>query len=55
MLGAIFHVKGASNLTGEGGYALDLMLLAGTLLIITAGPGRFSISHVVKKIPRFLH
>ena len=55
MLGAIFHVKGASNLTGEGGYAIDLLLLAGVLLVIVAGPGRVSISHVVKKIPRFLH
>ncbi len=55
MLGAIFHVKGASNLTGQGGYAIDLMILAGVLLIIVAGPGRVSISHVAKKIPRFLH
>jgi len=55
MLGAIFHVKGASNLTGQGGYALDLLILAGVLLIIVAGPGRISISHVAKKIPRFLH
>jgi len=54
ILGAIFHVKGASNLTGEGGYAIDLLILAGVLLIIVAGPGRISISHVVKKIPRFL-
>ena len=54
-LGAIFHVKGASNLTGEGGFAIDLMLLAGNLLIIVAGPGRASISHLVKKIPRFLN
>jgi len=54
ILGAIFHVKGASNLTGEGGYALDLMILAGVLLIIVAGPGRISISHIAKKIPRFL-
>jgi len=53
-LGAIFHVKGASNLTGEGGFAIDLMLLAGNLLIIAAGPGRVSISHIAKKIPRFL-
>ena len=52
ILGAIFHVKGASNLTGEGGYAIDLMILAGVLLIIVAGPGRVSISHVAKKIPR---
>ena len=53
-LGAIFHVKGASNLVGEGGYAIDLMLLAGCLAIIVAGPGRVSISHIAKKIPRFL-
>ncbi len=54
MLGAIFHVKGASNLVGEGGFALDLMILAGCLAIIVAGPGRVSISHIAKKIPRFL-
>ena len=55
MLGAIFHVKGASNLTGQGGYALDLLILAGVLIIIVVGPGRVSISDVVKKIPRFLN
>ncbi len=54
ILGAIFHVKGASNLTGEGGYAIDLLILAGVLLIIVSGPGRISISHIAKKIPRFL-
>jgi len=54
ILGAIFHVKGASNLTGEGGYAIDLLILAGVLLIIVTGPGRISISHIAKKIPRFL-
>ncbi len=55
MLGAIFHVKGASNLVGEGGVALETMLLAGNLLIIVVGPGRVSISNIAKKIPRFLH
>lgn len=55
MLGAIFHVKGASNLTGQGGYELDLILLATCLVIIVMGPGRVSISHIVKKIPRTLH
>jgi putative oxidoreductase len=55
MLGAIFHVKGASNLTGQGGYALDLILLASCLVIIVMGPGRVSISNIVKKIPRPLH
>ena len=55
MLGAIFHVKGAQSLTGQGGYALDLLILACCLLVIAAGPGRASISHVAKRIPRFLH
>jgi putative oxidoreductase len=54
MLGAIFYVKQASNLTGERGYELDLILLAACLVIIVAGPGRVSVSHLVKKIPRFL-
>ena len=54
MLGAIFIVKQASNLTGERGYELDLILLASFLVIIVAGPGRVSLSHVAKKIPRFL-
>jgi len=53
-LGAIFYVKGALNLTGQGGYAIDLVILAGVLLIIVTGPGRISISHIAKKIPRFL-
>jgi len=51
-LGAIFYVKKASNLTGEGGYQIDLILLAACLVIIVIGPGRVSISHVAKKIPR---
>ena len=55
MLGAIFYVKGASSLTGDRGYELDLILLAASLLIIVAGPGRVSIAHIAKKIPRFLH
>lgn len=55
MLGAIFHVKGAQSLTGQGGYALDLILLACCLVIVVAGPGRASLSHILRKIPRFLH
>ena len=54
MIGAIFYVKEASNLTGQGGYEIDLVLLAACLTIIVAGPGRISISHIAKKIPRFL-
>ena len=54
MLGAIFYVKKTSNLTGEGGYQIDLILLAACLAIIAIGPGRVSLSHLVKRIPRFL-
>lgn len=54
MLGAIFHVKGATSLTGERGFEIDLILLAANLTIITMGPGRVSLSHIAKKIPRFL-
>lgn len=54
MLGAIFYVKGASAITGDGGVELDLILLASCLVLIVAGPGRVSIAHVAKKIPRFL-
>jgi putative oxidoreductase len=53
-LGAIFHVKHATNLTGQGGYELELLLLVSVLSIIVVGPGRVSLSHIIKKIPRFL-
>ena len=55
MLGAIFYVKGATSLTGDGGVEFELILLAACLPIIVAGPGRISISHIIKKLPRFLH
>ena len=54
MLGAIVYVRGASAITGDGGVELDLILLASCLVLIVAGPGRVSIAHVAKKIPRFL-
>ncbi len=55
MLGAIFHVKGAQSLTGDGGIELELILLASLLVIMIAGPGSFSLSHIIKKLPRCLH
>ncbi len=55
MLGAIFYVKKAANLTGDGAYELDLILLASCLVIIVAGPGRASIAHIIKKLPRPIH
>ena len=55
MLGAIFHVKGAQSLTGDGGVELDLILVASCLVIMIAGPGRISLAHIIKKLPRCLH
>ena len=55
MLGAIFYVKKATSLTGEGGFEFDLILLAGALVVIAAGPGRVSLAHIIKKLPRYLH
>ena len=52
MVGAIFYVKKAANLTGDGAFELDLILLASCLVVIVAGPGRVSIAHIAKKIPR---
>lgn len=55
MVGAIFHVKEAASITGDGGFELDLILLAASLVVIVAGPGKASLSHIVKKIPRPIH
>ena len=55
MIGAIFYVKQAGSLTGERGFELDLILLASCIVVIVAGPGRVSVSHVIKKLPRWLH
>ena len=55
MIGAIFHVKGAQSMTGDGGVEIDVILLAASLVIMIAGPGRISLSQAIKKIPRCLH
>ncbi|ABX12993.1 DoxX family protein [Nitrosopumilus maritimus SCM1] len=55
LLGAIFHIRWENGFfVSKGGWEWDLVMLAATLAIIAAGPGRISISHVAKKIPRFL-
>lgn len=54
MLGVIFYIDKASQFVGPNGAEYPILLLAGSLVIITIGPGRISISHLVKKIPRFL-
>jgi len=55
LLGAIFHIRWENGFfISDGGWEWDLVMLAVVLTIIVAGPGRISISHLVKKIPRFL-
>jgi len=55
LLGAIFHIRWENGfLIADGGWEWDLIMLAAVLTIIVAGPGRISISHLAKKIPRFL-
>jgi len=54
MFGVIFYIDKASQFLGPNGVELPVILLAGSIVIITIGPGRISISHLVKKIPRFL-
>ncbi len=55
LLGAIFHIRWENGFfVSQGGWEWDLIMLAAMLSIIAAGPGRVSISHLVKKIPRYL-
>ncbi len=56
LIGAIFMIKGLEKFSGGQftGWEFDLVMLAGALSIIAAGPGRVSIVHFIKKIPRFL-
>ncbi len=55
LLGAIFHIRWENGFfISDGGWEWDLIMLSAVLTIIVAGPGRISISYLVKKIPRFL-
>jgi putative oxidoreductase len=55
LLGAIFQIRWENGFfISQGGWEWDLVMLAVALTIIAAGPGRISIAHFVKKIPRFL-
>ena len=55
MLAAMIVVKGLTSFAGDDGYEFDLVLLAISLLVITAGPGRMSVAHVIRSLPRYLH
>ncbi len=55
LLGAIFYIRWDNGFfISEGGWEWDLVMLAAVLSIIAVGPGRVSISHVVKRIPKYL-
>ena len=55
LLGAIFHIRWENGFfVSKGGWEWDLVMLAAMLAVIVTGPGRVSIAHLVKKIPRFL-
>ena len=55
ILGAIFIIRWENGFfISQGGWEWDLVMLAAVLSIIAVGPGRVSISHLAKKIPRFL-
>ncbi len=55
LLGAIFHIRWENGFfVSKGGWEWDLAMLAIVLAIVVTGHGRISISHLVKRIPRFL-
>ena len=55
LLGAIFHIRWENGFfVSKGGWEWDLVMLAAMLAVIVTGPGRASIAHLVKKVPRFL-
>jgi len=54
MLGVIFYIDKLSTFVEPNGAALAVILLAASLVLITTGPGKISVSHLAKKIPRFL-
>lgn len=54
MLGVIFYIDRLSTFVEPNGAALAVILLAASLVLITIGPRKISISHLVKKIPHFL-
>jgi putative oxidoreductase len=54
MLGAIMYVKKMQDFSGKNGIELELLAFIILLTVIVLGPGRISLSHIIKKVPRFL-
>ena len=49
MIGAVLIVKAGNSFTGEGGYEVDLLLMAISISLLLSGPGRISIERDVLK------
>lgn len=54
MLSVIIYVKKLQSFSGKGGIEMDLLAFAILLTMIVLGPGKISISHIIKKIPKVL-
>lgn len=55
MLIVMVYLKKLQSFSGKSGLELELIIFVILLTIIVLGPGRISLSHAVKKLPRFLH
>lgn len=55
MLVVMVYLKKLQSFSGKNGLELELLIFVILLTLITLGPGRISLSHAVKKLPRFLH
>ena len=54
MLVVMVYLKKLQSFSGKNGLELELLIFVILLTVIVLGPGKISISHVIKKIPRFL-
>ena len=55
MLVVMVYLKKLQSFSGKNGLELELLIFVILLTVITLGPGRISLSHAAKKLPRFLH
>jgi putative oxidoreductase len=55
MLYVMVFLKKLQSFSGKNGLELELLAFVILLTVVVLGPGRISISHIVKKMPRFLH
>jgi putative oxidoreductase len=54
MLLVMLYIKKLQSFSGKGGVELDLLAFIILLTVIVLGPGKISLSYVIKKVPRFL-